>query len=292
MKDFQDYIQQLVGAGGPAPEQYLELDGWFQRVTAQLAAEPLSGRSVQELWPMFGAAFSLNTVQGFAALKPHGYSGDFEIMERLYSRWLSPLPELQNWDLFTHWHPATQAVRNRKDYFKQVMTALAADGQPRTVLNVGSGPCRDIHEYLQEHPDTPLRFECVDLDGQAIAYAQQLLNGAAVLFHQANAFTFSTTQRYDLVWSAGLFDYLNDREFVFLLKALAKLLQPGGELVVGNFSEANPSRAYMEFGDWVLHHRTDAQLQALAAQAGLPEAGVRIEREPLGVNLFLRARLA
>ncbi|MCY1292519.1 Methyltransferase domain protein [compost metagenome] len=292
MKEFQEYIQQLVAAGGPEPQQYAELDGWFQRINAQRAAGVLSADRVKALWPAFGEAFSLDTVQGFAALKPHGYPGDFEIMERLYSRWLSPLPNLQNWDRFIHWHPATEAVRNRKDYFKQVMAELDAAGQPRRVLNVGSGPCRDIHEYLQEHPDTRLRFECLDFDEQAVAYAQRLLQGAEVVFHRENAFTFKTAQRYDLVWSAGLFDYLDERRFVFLLKALAKLLRPGGELVIGNFSEANPSRAYMEFGEWMLNHRSAAQLQALAKQAGFPDAAARIEQEPLGVNLFLRVRPA
>jgi hypothetical protein len=71
---------------------------------------------------------------------------------------------------------------------------------------------------------------------------------------------------------------------VRLLPALAQ----GGELVIGNFSDCNPSRTYMELlGDWYLHHRSDEDLRLLAHQAGVPGSHVRIGCERLKVNLFL-----
>jgi hypothetical protein len=78
---------------------------------------------------------------------------------------------------------------------------------------------------------------------------------------------------------------------VFLLKSLLAVTRPGGEVVVGNFSTHNPSRAYMELlGDWSLTHRTEKDLVELAREAGADRGAISVEWEPEGVNLFLHVR--
>ena len=67
--------------------------------------------------------------------------------------------------------------------------------------------------------------------------------------------------------------------------------KPGGEVVVGNFGDFNPSRDYMElFGNWCLEHRSREKLCQLAEQAGAVLDQTRVEWEPEGVNLFLHIR--
>ncbi|WP_283439532.1 class I SAM-dependent methyltransferase [Pseudomonas panipatensis] len=84
--------------------------------------------------------------------------------------------------------------------------------------------------YLQGHAASHIHFECIDQEEKAIAYARTLLGGADVTLHMQNALRFRPGhRRFDLVWSAGLFDYLDDREFVLMLKVLSKTLRPGGE---------------------------------------------------------------
>jgi hypothetical protein len=51
---------------------------------------------------------------------------------------------------------------------------------------------------------------------------------------------------YDLVYSAGLFDYLKDRAARAAGARLAGALAPGGSAVIGNFDVANPTRSLME----------------------------------------------
>jgi hypothetical protein len=46
----------------------------------------------------------------------------------------------------------------------------------------------------------------------------------------------------------------------------------------------------MEFGEWFFHHRTEDKLAILAEQAGCSANSITIEKEPAGVNLFLRFR--
>ena len=96
--------------------------------------------------------------------------------------------------------------------------------------------------------------------------------------------------RYDLIWSAGLFDYLSDRAVVYLLKRLRCSLAEGGHLIVGNFSKEHESRAYMEVvGDWLLYHRSVGDLLELGRRGGFERSALRVVQEPTGTNLFLIA---
>ena len=89
---------------------------------------------------------------------------------------------------------------------------------------------------------------------------------------------------YDLIYSAGLFDYLKDRTARAAGARLAQALAPGGQALIGNFAVANPTRPLMELIlDWPLHHRSASDLHPLFGDIG---AGVTIEQEATGVNLF------
>lgn len=68
------------------------------------------------------------------------------------------------------------------------------------------------------------------------------------------------------------------------------MVVPGGELVIGNFSSTNPSRDYMEFGEWFLHHRCEEDLINLAKHSDIDYKNIIVDSEPFGVNLFLRLR--
>lgn len=114
-----------------------------------------------------------------------------------------------------------------------------------------------------------------------------------VTFTRMNALKFVPTEPFDVVWAAGIFDYFADDVFQDLVGRLMKALAPGGELVIGNFAEGNPSRAHMElFCDWPLHHRNADGLMALARGCGVDSEAIRVGAEPQGVNLFLHISAA
>lgn len=76
---------------------------------------------------------------------------------------------------------------------------------------------------------------------------------------------------YDLVYAAGLFDYLPQRTAQRLVEAMFRLLRPGGELLVTNFVPEVPDVGYMEcVMDWHLIYRTPEDMLNLAAL--IPEA--------------------
>ncbi|MBC8872753.1 MAG: class I SAM-dependent methyltransferase [Planctomycetes bacterium] len=286
-----EFMRQLVRRGGPNPCEYDDLGNAIGQLSRLYRCGKWKQRHSDGLRRMLGRAYSASTLQGFVYHKPHGYAGDYEIIDRIYQRWVSPDPQLRAWDRHFHELPPTKAVRNRKSFFLQVLEDLyRSRSGPLSVLNVASGPCRDVLELLSR--DRPrLAFTCVDQDQNAINYASKLLADHAeqVTFVKMNALRCRLDSRFDVVWSAGLFDYFPDRLFVRGLKSLYRHVRPGGELIIGNFSPNNWARDYMELmGEWYLQHRTAEQLCDLAEQAGLAYRQLRVEQEPEAVNLFLR----
>ncbi len=283
---------------GPRKADFDEIAQMVDRfVTARIEdpAAPLSDEHRSAIHRFFGEALTTSrTLMGFCFSKPHGYSGDYEIIDRIYTRYESSEPVAARWDRFFQAQPAPQAVRNRKAYFKALLVEKARRRGRLKVLDLASGPARDLEEFFAENPELSDRVavDCIDLDANAIAHAKDLLGESArnVRFEQANVFKYRSREKYDLVWSAGLFDYFDDRTFVAMISKFARNVAPDGELNLGNFHPRNPSRSLMTMQDWILNHRTEEDLEALARQALGDDAQVTVDSEPEGVNLFLRIR--
>jgi SAM-dependent methyltransferase len=74
---------------------------------------------------------------------------------------------------------------------------------------------------------------------------------------------------FDLIYSAGLYDYLSDTTARRLTRQLAGMLKPGGHLLIANMLPGLPAAAYMEaVMDWWLIYRTLAQFAALSSDLG------------------------
>ncbi|NUQ62067.1 MAG: class I SAM-dependent methyltransferase [Pirellulales bacterium] len=287
------YMRELREQGGPTHADFPAFGGVVRQIGQLHRGGTWQPWHSEGLRRMLGPAFSTETMQGFVYHKPHGYAGDYEIIDRIYQCRVSADSRLQRWDQLFHELPATKAVRNRKSFFIAEMENLYRSQEgPLNVLNVASGPCRDVYELLSRGRPR-LAITCLDQDEEAIAYASNLLADYAdqVTFVRMNALRCRLNAQFDVVWSAGLFDYFTDRLFVRGLRSLYRHVRPGGEMLIGNFSLNNTARDYMEvIGEWFLHHRSAEQLLALADQAGLEYRQIQVDAEPEGVNLFLRVR--
>ncbi|MGD0278423.1 MAG: class I SAM-dependent methyltransferase [Smithella sp.] len=286
-----EYLKGLANNGGPSESQYVELGTLFKSINFRRKKGILSDSDIQKAWYELSDVFyTTDTMQGYAVLKPHGYAGDFIIIERIYSGWLSPKSHLVKWDHFFHAQEAPRAILNRKKYFLDILRSLRARDKKCNVLNIGCGPAQDVVEFLLEEK-TQIFFECVDYDRNAIEYSFNKVQEKGLLsnveFHRDNAFRFRPSKQFDLIWSSGLFDYLDDQNFKKLLMKQLAFVRAGGELIVGNFSLDNPTRDYMEFGNWFLHHRSPDDLIIMASECGVPREKIAVKSEPLGVNLFL-----
>lgn len=276
-----DYVRHIVAKGGPVGNEIKKLQDAVNAIRSK--------EDILELNIFLHANLTLDTMVGHTYLKPYGYAGDFDIIEKIYAQKRHSNPSIDAWDQFYHSLDASHAVRNRKDYFKQVMKDALASGV-QNVLLLGSGPCTDLFEYLTETPGNTLQFTCVDVDATAIKYASEknaaFMNN--ITFVHRNIFRYNTTDTYDLIWSAGLFDYLNDEQYIFIIKKMRAFLSAGGKMIIGNFSENNPSQYCMELlGDWYLNHRSPELLTSLGEAAGFETANINVDQEELGINLFV-----
>ncbi len=291
------FVRELVKKGGPDSSEYREFSDWVKTVHMELETGVLNEADLKNLRSELGEALSILTLQGFVYNKPHGYPGDYEIIEKIYLEHTSNDPELRKWDLYFQLQKAPLAVRNRKQYCVDLLNGLGmkdSGNSGKRVLNIASGPARDIFDFFSQKSDrTNVFFDNVEFDPLAISYAKNLCKDFLenINFLHTNAFDYSTNKKYHLIWSAGMFDYLNDKKFIFLLNHVLPLLDDDGELVVGNFSTENPTLPYMEImGDWRLRHRTPEQLISLAKACNIKDEDIRIGKEPEGVNLFLHIK--
>ena len=292
MDNHIQYIRYLIDKGGPEENDYAALDTWVNKVSQEVHDGTLAKNQISKIQDEFGDAFSENTMQGFAYNKPHGYAGDFEIIDRIYQKYISSQPHLTNWDIYWQKHSAANAVRNRMGHFSKVITEQLLEHSPSkklNILNVASGPGRDMLYFFENNPTANVHIDCVEQDENAISHATDVCHKHInkITFINKNAIRFNTDKKYDLIWSAGLFDYFENKVFIYMLKRLNQLIHREGRIIVGNFSTNNPSKPFMEIFEWHLFHRSPEQLKELAISAGIFEEQISIDKEKSGVNLFL-----
>lgn len=241
--------------------------------------------------------------------KPLGYAGDYELMNMLYrdrADGESLFGRALNACFFAD--GAAQATRNRIAYLGGLIrrTLDERPGRPVRIASVGCGPAREIDALLTASPELAprLAITLVDREERAIAYCERTLaaraDAAGARLHLvrgqvrslvAGAASAVGLDGCDLIYSAGLFDYLEARMFGRIASTLLAGLADDGLVVIGNFAAHNPSRWIMEyFLDWFLVHRTREELLALAADVTPRPGSAWVEAEPSGINLFLSMR--
>lgn len=96
-----NFLQYLVEKGGPYIEDFYVLDAWIAEIAESAKKGKLTSGAIKRLrGDVLGDAFSVKTMQGFAFQKPHGYSGVYEIIDRIYQKYTSNKPHLTKWIFF------------------------------------------------------------------------------------------------------------------------------------------------------------------------------------------------
>jgi extracellular factor (EF) 3-hydroxypalmitic acid methyl ester biosynthesis protein len=251
----------------------------------------------------FGALIDLSPFAARCFHKPLGYAGDFEMMNMIYrNESLGSTLFGRSLSRVVLDSDAAKAVRHRARYLAGKIEAAAARGgphRPARILSVAAGPAVELQLLLQRDPALlragHAEIALLDQDAGALRHARERLEAVAAQARTEVTLTCINTSirtviaegldgSYDLIYSAGLFDYLKDRTARAAGVRLVDALAPGGHALIGNFSTANPTRPLMELIlDWPLHHRSASDLHQLFGDIG---AGCTVEQEATGVNLF------
>jgi len=225
--------------------------------------------------------------------KPFGYPGDFKIIDDIYRNQPFTVGFDRLWDNYFQQLAASCATRERKEDFKKFILDFVKKrkNQDIRIMNLGSGPAREIKELLEMDSEGIFKnviFDCYDFDIRAINYAKQLLNNPKnVNFFQKNAVRLALKKdiedeipyKYDLIYSAGLFDYFDERIATRLVHNLRKLLKRDGSIVIANFGYKynNSSVGLMEWAtDWYLIYRTEDEFRKVFLDAGFSSKNLKL----------------
>lgn len=236
--------------------------------------------------------------------KPFGYAGDYKIIDDMYRNDPQTNGFERLFDNYSQMSPAANAIRNRKQDIKKFISTIfkSRRGDCLKVMDLASGPCRDIKELLDELSPAAgqISIDCFDQDQGAIDYAKNLLRDypEIVTFYRQNAVRFALKKdvpqgKYDLIFSLGLFDYLDERIARHLIAALKKQLKKNGLLFIANFGEQyqNPSFYFLEWvGEWQLIYRSIEALKKIFLMAGFSDKDLRCESEQQGIIHYVIAK--
>ncbi len=260
---------------------------------------------------MLNEFLTASTLFNRAYTKPLGYAGDYEMMNIIYRN------GFEGEDVFSQVMnkidcegSAAKAVRNRRDYLSRKIAStyrsVPEDGSCK-IVSIACGPCVEMADFLgglkEMKRTVKLDFIAMDQDENALDDASRrlfpLIEGIQDIRIRVTRDNIKDlilgrnkkgNEHYadaDLIYTAGLCDYLSNNAVARLVRELYRFLKPGGSLVVGNFGTFNPQRFKMEYGsEWFLIYRSEEEIRSFIK--GLPEDIVySVEKEPEGVNLFL-----
>lgn len=240
-----------------------------------------------------------------AYFKPKGYAGDFLMMEHIYAnepKGDGRLGEIV--DKFCLGRPGSLAIHGRRKLLKNRLAEIsgenAKDGKMTRIMNLACGPNRELFDFLADCPYSELiEALCIDIDPEALQYTNQHVNifphRASVRLMSENVIKWSLGRvthqlgKLDIIYSAGLCDYLDPRLFKALIKQCYNHLNPGGSLMLGNFRHYPDSLFLDKLLKWELIYRNEEDLRELFHDSPFGD-NVDIVVEEAQVNLFAIAR--
>jgi extracellular factor (EF) 3-hydroxypalmitic acid methyl ester biosynthesis protein len=254
--------------------------------------------------------------------KPLGYPGDYGMMNMMLDdpyQGSSLYAKIVNaWVILS---AAGDAYRHRVVYLEKMLheevARVQADGRICQILSLGCGAAREVQQFIQNDPlSEKCAFTLLDFSPDTIGYATSQVAAAKAStgrHTEVHAQEFSVQQmlarggriianprlarsgplergKYDILYCAGLFDYLSERVCSRLLEIFWELAAPGAALVASNFNPVNPIRGFMDYAlDWRLIYREEDEVRALAVHESEGSAPQTF-RSPDRVEVFLRMR--
>ena len=293
-------------------DQLLAMDSLSQQLPEALR-ETAMDYAAHELMPLLREC----PMHSRAYDKPLGYAGDFMLMvqgnaeelagETLYGCLLHHT--VQNFEL-------GKAIVARCFTAGDAVAQTLRQDRTTRIVSLASGPAIELQTLLETLPplEQPVELILVDVDEQAIQYAYDSLSRAIQEREDGHLVRLSclnfsigqimtpvdederklvqdVLENADLIYSMGLFDYLNRPVAVRLLRKLYAMLAPQGRLFIGNLKRARDCSWAMDYAvHWHLIYRTEADMVELGARMRESEARIEVTEDDTGYCMFLDVR--
>jgi extracellular factor (EF) 3-hydroxypalmitic acid methyl ester biosynthesis protein len=203
--------------------------------------------------------------------KPRGYAGDAGLIDLIYDRTPPASATQRGLRIFSHGieFQASEGVRQRRNLAEQFVGEAARAG--KRILSLACGHFREGDPLIGEAFG---EIHLVDQDPLSLNVVREKY-GDTVQCHEANVFSYlrgaiARGEKFDLVYTLGLTDYLDDRAMALLHKMAKAVLALDGEFILANFVPNHLAIGWMDaVMEWQLIYREPEDLAAFAAGEGL-----------------------
>jgi extracellular factor (EF) 3-hydroxypalmitic acid methyl ester biosynthesis protein len=256
----------------------------------------------RDLLPLMMASPFFNRVYS----KPLGYAGDYEMVNMMFRKereGKTTYAQIVNDWLLNGGPP--EAHRNRIFMLEKMLEQAAREAEAANrsvrVLNVGCGPVQELQLFISKNASAHrFSFNLLDFNSETLAYAKRqieaitpgrggapkvsyILKTVQELLRQAIEMP-ENSQTYDIIYCAGLFDYLSDRVCAKLVRLFHQWCEPGGRVIVTNVHSSNPVKGLMEHVmEWHLVTRDEADMLRLTPDL----QPAKVYTDETGINVFL-----
>ena len=283
---------ELLVAGLSEARQSLEPEDW-RRVCAQLRTEHrITAKLHQD--PMTWRAFT----------KPRGYAGDAVMMDYLYGihggaeadRQASPIGRAILRHIQTR--PTSQGVVFRRRHLADLIDRQAAGSGKPSVLAIAAGHLREVELSTAVARGAVQRLVALDADADSLAEVGTCYGHLGIETHHGSVREILRRKvrlgQFDLVYAAGLYDYLVDEVAQALTARMIEMTKPGGTVLIPNFAPSIEGRGYMEcFMDWQLIYRDEYDMVGLLGRTDRALIDdYDVYADPWGSVVYLRVRKA
>ncbi|MBL8376752.1 MAG: class I SAM-dependent methyltransferase [Burkholderiales bacterium] len=214
--------------------------------------------------------------------KPRGYAGDAVMLDHIYGTGvgrLAPHPATTDGQVYAYTvnAPAPAAVRYRREVLARLVdeTVARRGAGNASVVSIACGHLREAELSKAMQARQVGRFVAIDQDDESLAVIDTDYADLGVETRHGSVRNIVTERlklpSCDLIYAAGLYDYLDDKVGARLLQVMVEALNPGGRVLIANFVPNITNSGYMEACmDWWLLYRDLDQLTALFD--AIPEA--------------------
>lgn len=216
--------------------------------------------------------------------KPRGYPGDAELLDLIYR--ITPYKgEMTRLGALIHQfapsQPSCASVSERRGILARLIDRVAAERPMPRLLSLACGHLREAELSEAVRANAIGEIVAVDQDPLSLELLVREANNPRITPVNASIRRFlfdpSIYGDFDLIYSAGLYDYLDDETARRLTSSMFAALRPGGTLVVANFAPELPDIGYMEaIMDWRLIYRDEHGVAAFCDD--LPPDLIREQR--------------
>jgi extracellular factor (EF) 3-hydroxypalmitic acid methyl ester biosynthesis protein len=219
-----------------------------------------------------------------AFTKPRGYPGDAMLLDLIYGReerWSVPegTTELGKkvFDYTTR-SDACEGVRARRGFIAHLIDRLVEEVQRPHLLSVAAGHLREVLLCGAVKRGKIGRYVALDGDRESLEEINRCNQGYDIETLHATIRHLLAEKihpgEFDLIYSTGMYDYLQHAAGQRLTWILFRMLRPRGRLLLANFLPGILGIGYMEtFMDWKLVYRTRREMLDLSMN--IPQREIR-----------------